>query len=125
MDEKKLIRREVVTRVYKIRDPFDFLVPTRIKPRLRMYELVEDDIELLSKPGMMESVGVVNDESEGDAPSKLIRVATTQENATADNASVYGLRELAERVGPEDVTTSMPQRRSRRLGKLIRRDKSS
>ena len=82
-------------------------------------------MELLSKPGMMESVAVVNDESEGAAPSKLVRGATAQENATADDAAVHGLRELAERVGPEDVTTSMPRRRSRRLGKLIRRDKSS
>ena len=32
VDEKKLIRREVVTRIYKILDPFDLLAPTTIKP---------------------------------------------------------------------------------------------
>ena len=119
VDKRKLIRREIVTRTYRILDPFNLLAPTSSKPRLRLYEMVDKDMELLSKSVPKESTAEVIDETKDDAPTEQLK------DDTADDAAGRDLRELAKGAGLEEVTASVPVGRCRRLGKLNRRVKSS
>ena len=45
VDEKKLIRREVVLRLYKIFDPLDFLTPRMIKSKMLLQKWTKADLE--------------------------------------------------------------------------------
>ena len=45
MDEKKLIRRQVVSTSYKIFDPFDLLAPITIKSKMLLQKLTKGDLQ--------------------------------------------------------------------------------
>ena len=125
---RSLIRREIVTRTYRILDLFDLLASTSSKPRLCLYEMVDKDMELRSKSVPMESLKVVINEAKDDDPSERLEDDDPTERLkddTADNAAGRNLRELAKGAGLEEVTASMPRGGSRRLGKLNRRVESS
>ena len=119
VDKRTLIRREIVTRTYRILDPFDLLTSTSSKLRLRLYEMMDKDTELLSKPVPKESTTEVIDEAKDvDHTGRL-------KNDPADDAVGRNLREQAKGAGLEEVTPSVPQGGYRRLGKLNRRVESS
>ena len=102
--------RELVTRSYRIHNPFDLLVSTSSEPRLRLYEMMDEDTELLNTPDQRDTSTDVPDDIK-DVP--------------ANDAASHNLRERARGTRLEEVTLSVPQGGCRRLGKLNRRIKRS
>ena len=56
VDEKKLIRREVVSMIDKIYDPFDLLAPSMIKLKMLLQKLTKETGAMLEEMVLMEDV---------------------------------------------------------------------